>query len=316
MLRFETKTAVVLGLLSAFVVALSFTNDANQRQATETGETLIWTSEPIVGTDELGSTKSAEVDRPPVELVGTKPLSGASGSESDSIALRIVDADLVVTLNKLVGDTNSAAVDVRRNLVRRWAESDPAAAAAWTATLTGPAYVEALEQVAIAWGDAELSAASDWVAGLPEDGAKRVAMISLGYEAARTNPLKAVAVACGIPATPERDELLAHAVSQWATSDSAAAFDWALQIPDSGLRERLLAAIAVATARNNGANAALIVATFLSPGDAQNRAAVAVAQRWSQVSAQSAAEWVGQFPHESLRADAVREINRALGSSK
>jgi len=215
-----------------------------------------------------------------------------------------------------VGDTNSAAVDVRRNLVRRWAESDPAAAAAWTATLTGPAYVEALEQVAIAWGDAELSAASDWVAGLPEDGAKRVAMISLGYEAARTNPLKAVAVACGIPATPERDELLAHAVSQWATSDSAAAFDWALQIPDFVLRERLLAAIAVATARNNGANAALIVATFLSPGDAQNRAAVAVAQRWSQVSAQSAAEWVGQFPHKPLRADAVREINRALGSSK
>ncbi|HWI57819.1 MAG TPA: hypothetical protein VNZ22_11375, partial [Bacillota bacterium] len=64
----------------------------------------------------------------------------------------VADADLGPTLDALVANPSPAAAELRQALVRRWAESDPAAAAAWTTHLPeGAAYSEALEQVAIAW---------------------------------------------------------------------------------------------------------------------------------------------------------------------
>jgi hypothetical protein len=66
---------------------------------------------------------------------------------------------------------------------------------------------------------------------------------------------------------------------------------WASDIPDPGLRQRLISAIAVASAKLNGAAAAEMVASLLPPGDEQNRAAVAVVHRWAQVSTQAAAAW-------------------------
>ena len=74
----------------------------------------------------------------------SEALEGAAGSVSD--------ADLPAMLDSLVRDARPAAAELCQLLVRRWAEADAPAAAAWAAQLPqSPVYRAALEQAAIAW---------------------------------------------------------------------------------------------------------------------------------------------------------------------
>jgi len=68
-------------------------------------------------------------------------------------------------------------------VLRRWADEDPPAAAAWAAQLPGGTVSrELLAQVAIAWAGKDLAAASSWANALSEGGGKQGAIISLAYE--------------------------------------------------------------------------------------------------------------------------------------
>jgi hypothetical protein len=217
-------------------------------------------------------------------------------------------------LDSLARDARPAAAELGELLVRRWAEADAPAAAAWTARLPqSPVYRAALEQVAIAWANTDLAAATGWVQALPEGDARQAATLSLGYEAARNEPLKALDVASGMASTPARDDLLVHAVSQWGAANAAAAAEWAGQVSDASLRERLLAATAIAGAEQDGAAAATLAANTLGAGPEQDRAAVAIVQRWAQTSPDAAAAWVGQFPDSAVRAAATQNLV-ALGT--
>jgi len=126
--------------------------------------------------------------------------------------------------------------------------------------------------------------------------------------------MTALDFASGLPAATEGDALFVYSIIQCVAFDCSASLEWARQVPDSGLRERLIAAIAVASAKSDGMTAASMVAS-LSPGDAQNRAAVSVVQKWAQSSPQLAADWVEQFPDVSIRAVASQELGRLLDNS-
>jgi hypothetical protein len=166
----------------------------------------------------------------------------------------------------------------------------------------------ALEQVAIAWANTDLSAAAGWVHAWPEGDNKESATLDLAYEAARTEPTDALELASSLPPTRERDDLLVLAVSQWSVIDSGTAAAWAMNVLDSSLRQRLVAAVAVASAEQDGAGAATLAANAIGAGDEQERAAVSIVQRWAQNSPQAAVAWVSQFPDLPYRDAAVRNL--------
>jgi len=221
----------------------------------------------------------------------------------------VSEADLPAMLDSLARDISPGAAELGRPLVRRWAERDAPAAAAWTAQLPeGAVRRAALEQVAIAWANTDLPAAAGWVQALPQGDAKEAATLDLAYEAARTEPVAALELASTLRRTPQRDDLLVHALSQWPGTDSSSAAAWAMNVPDPSLRQRLVAAVAVASAEQDGAGAAWLAASALGAGDEQGRAAVSIVQRWAQNSPQAAASWVSQFPDSPPRDAAVQNL--------
>ncbi|MBE0544408.1 MAG: hypothetical protein IH623_23955, partial [Verrucomicrobia bacterium] len=66
--------------------------------------------------------------------------------------------------------------------------------------------------------------------------------------------------------------------------------------------------VAIAAAEQDGAMAAALVANALGAGEAQDRAAVSIVQRWAQFSPQEAAAWVAQFPDIPSRDAAVENL--------
>ncbi len=220
----------------------------------------------------------------------------------------IADAEIPATLENLLHQPGPTARELRQLLMRRWAERDVAAAAAWATQLPeGDARNQVLEQVAIVWANSDLTDATVWLQNLPDGESKYLATLSTAYEATRTDPVAALELASKLLASPERDELLAHAIRQWATENFATASDWAAKIPDTTLRQEMQAAVAVAGADENAAAAALI-ASSLAPGETQGRAAVAITQRWTQSAPQDAAAWISQFPDMPVRDAAVENL--------
>lgn len=255
---------------------------------------------------------------PPQTLITDVDLLGAIEAETDpdrrSEALdraveSVSNSELPGLLDSLVRLESSAAADLRQRLIRRWAETDGPAAAAWASQLwQGPTYHEALTQVALGWAGTDLSATLDWAHTLPEGDGEAV-ILGLGYETVRTDAVKALEVAASLEPTRQRDDLIEHAISQWTTTDFAAAVQWADgSVSDPGLRQRLLAAVAVAVAGQNGSAAATLAATAITPGEEQDRMAVAIVQRWVQNEPELAASWVAQFPDTPARETTVQNL--------
>lgn len=119
-------------------------------------------------------------------------------------------------------------------LVRRWAEVDPRVASDWTSGLPGgPGRRAAVEQVAIAWANVDLPAAAGWAGrAMPEGDTRTTAILHVAYEAARAEPIVAVELASRLPATGRRDDLLVHALGQWASADAFPAASWAVEEED------------------------------------------------------------------------------------
>jgi len=221
----------------------------------------------------------------------------------------VSDSDLPVALASLAGDVSPGAAELSQLLVRRWAEKDAPAAAAWTSQLPdGPLSRAAREQIAIAWANTDLPAAADWVQALPEGVGKQAATLDIAYEAARTEPIAALELVSTLPPTQARDDLLVHAISQWSITHPTDATAWAMQVIDSNLRQRLVVAVAVALAEQDPAAAATLAASSLWAGEEQDRAAVSIVQRWAQNSPQAAASWVAQFPDMPSRDAAVSNL--------
>jgi hypothetical protein len=226
----------------------------------------------------------------------------------------VPEAEIPAILHRLLGNPEPAAVELCVLLTRKWADRDPLSAAAWAVQLSGdPFHSEALRQVAVVWAGQDLTAAMDWAKALPEGLNKESTLIGLAYEAARSEPLAGVELIRALPPAADRDDLLVYALAQWAASDWRQALEWAGQVSDSSLRERMLSEVALATAEQDGAAAAALVVGSLASGPQQDRAAVAVAQRWVQGAPSEVAAWVAQFPEGSTRDAALENVAQVWG---
>jgi hypothetical protein len=79
-------------------------------------------------------------------------------------------------------------------------------------------------------------------------------------------------------------------------------------MPDLKLRERLLAAVAVAAAEKDGAGAATLAVQTMAAGDEQDRALVSIVQRWGQNAPHAAAAWLARWPDTPTRDGATQNL--------
>lgn len=131
----------------------------------------------------------------------------------------------------------------------------------------------------------------------------------------RTDPVAALEVVRAWPSTERRDEFLDQAVAEWSGLDGAAAVGWVRQIEHPPLRNRLMGRVAVGMATELPDAAARLVANEMEAGGEQDRAVVAIVQRWVRSDASGAAAWVARFPPTPMRRAAVEALVGAWWNS-
>ena len=77
--------------------------------------------------------------------------------------------------------------------------------------------------------------------------------------------------------------------------------------PPGNERDRLISRVAFTRSKEDAAEAAKLVAEWISPGDAQNEAAISVLHQWALRDPKGALSWAQLFP-ENLRDRALQEV--------
>ncbi len=228
----------------------------------------------------------------------------------EGFAQEVAPADLSAAIGFLFDRSASKLErELGLRLVRRWVESDPKAAAEWVDGGTkGPSRQAAINEVALVWGSRNFPEAAGWVRQLADPEERQGGLISLAYEAARSQPLEALKLAMEMSANTFRNDLVTHTASQWAASEPRAAAEWANQIADPDLRERVLAGVTTAWGESDPVTAGAWAVKSLGPGKHQDDAVVGVVQRWVQKEPQQAAAWVLEFPEGTLRNSALENL--------
>ncbi len=274
-----------------------------------------WRRELISSFRDLNSTAPSSVDVPaavtneqsPVETNSPPPdaPTGFIRPGHDKFTNPASSPRWMRALVRLLEDETTEGAQFRHTALDHWMLADSVASVEWVKNLTpGPVKEQLIQQVVVSLGAGDLEAARAWASALPEQSSKQAALLTLVNEASRSEPVQALVIAATLPATPERDEAAAHAVSEWAETDGDSALAWAKEVADITLRDRLLSSIALVQSKTDSTEAARLVSTLVTPGQEQERAAVGVVERWAQQSPQAAAEWVSQFPETSARSAA------------
>ena len=120
-----------------------------------------------------------------------------------------------------------------------------------------------------------------------------------------------------MPPSDQRDNLIDRAVSTWSETASADTLQWAEQIPESNLRERVIGTIATTFATQAPDAAARLVLEQMSAGPEQQNTVLAIIQRWAPIDKAAAQAWVDKFPPGDLfdRASSALRRNETVVSS-
>ncbi|MEO5916424.1 MAG: hypothetical protein ABIS50_19465 [Luteolibacter sp.] len=216
--------------------------------------------------------------------------------------------DTATILNKLQ-KAGFGMHESTRGLLRRWAEADGCAAAAWAEQLpAGLLRENALSSVAIEWANTDLKSTVEWARQLPDAAEQQTLLLAAANEAVRTDPVEALRIAVESPAGAEGDEIIRRAAMEWASKDAAGAMDWAGTISDESLRHKVQAAEMVAWSDTAPENAAARAVDTLPEGRLLDDTLVSIVQRWAQTAPKAAAAWVERFPDGLLRTAAIENL--------
>jgi hypothetical protein len=245
--------------------------------------------------------------------LGSTERVGAGGSAPARVARSLVAAE------PTQGGVNFAATFARRNLaqsaegaesqsalVRRWAESDLAGAADAVSALSAEALTaDLVNSVVLPWAARNWDAAVAWAQRLPQGEARQAGLVTLALEAARVDPLTALSLGLTLAPDAQRESMMVNAATQLATQEPDLAAQWAAGLPQSRLRDRMLAQVAAIWGERDPRAASMMVLEQLTPGTARNNALVGIVQRWVQVQPEAAASWAASFPEGALRTASV-----------
>jgi hypothetical protein len=213
-------------------------------------------------------------------------------------------ATLLANLNP--ADLKTAAA---RQLFDHWATANPGAAAVWAQSQADPETCQSFMNVAaMRWAVTDLSKAAAWARNLPEGNSRTEIMAAVGSEAVRSNPLEAMRLGIEMPAGTAQADLICRASAEWAVTDRDSAMEWAEQIEDKDLRQRVTEQIVVASADQDPVKVATLALQQLTPGVEQDRAIVSIVQRLVQTDPVGASAWVSGFPENALGRDAMDNL--------
>lgn len=159
------------------------------------------------------------------------------------------------------------------------------------------------------WARERPDQALAWLPGAIADERRDAVVEMICARIAEYDPAQAVALAERYPT--EGAHLLENLVHQWAEQNSTEAKAYALARPPGAGRDRLLSRVAYIEAKTNPADAAKLIAHFISPGEIQTEAALSVLHQWAQTDPGAASAWAAIFPSASLRHRAANEVAAA-----
>lgn len=233
-------------------------------------------------------------------------------SRRDELCASLLEEAAGTDITTVLAELHRAGLgadDFTRCLLRRWAETDARAAAAWAEQLpAGDARAAALSEVAVEWANADLKSAAAWAQQLPEPAERQTALLDMANEVVRTAPMEALRLAVELPADANRDETIRRAAMEWAEQDGPGATEWAKQIADGALREKVMAAEAVAWAETAPEAAATFAVESLPSGRLLEDTVISIVQRWAQQQPTAASAWVEQFPPGELKLTALENV--------
>lgn len=195
-------------------------------------------------------------------------------------------------------------------VMQRWSEEDSPGAATAAAELPADERIEACERIGAAWARNDPEAATAWAGTLSNGSESQSALFAIASNEVFANPARALTMLSQMPASNQRDNLIERAVSTWSEIASADTLQWAGQIPESTLRERIIGTIATTLAGQAPDAAAHLVLEEMSAGPEQENTILAIIQRWAPIDKAAALAWVDKFPPGDLRDRASSALRR------
>lgn len=189
--------------------------------------------------------------------------------------------------------------------LRHWARADREAAAAWMAAHPDPSPVAATALMHD-WFAQDGAGAFAYAAALPAGVWRSHVAMSASEEAlvaeAPADAMRFLALSAADH--PRRQELQEWVALHWGRLAPEEAAAWAERAETPELRDRLLASAAIGRANRDPEAAARWLQATASAGEAQTRAAEAIARLWTARDPEAAGRWVESLPAGALRESA------------
>jgi hypothetical protein len=241
--------------------------------------------------DQVRDIKTLSLQEMPdaIQAVLKKPLGqrGAGFKEIVAAVHRDDIAKAVAILNTF--PNYEARTKLRSLFLRRWAESDPKAAASVAeATTGGENRKEAMLAVAKGWAETNLDSAVAWVKNLPVSQIRNTMLQSIAAQLAESDPRKAATMAFELPG---RFQIFAteQVAEKWAQTDPDGAMEWVQSLPAGQAQTRALTAVSKMLADANPQYAADMV--NLLPQANRSQFLEYIAHSWAQNDLSAAIEW-------------------------
>jgi len=305
---------IKIGILALAVIAASATllllrrAAVAPREPTKPQESVMVSESVLDSARHSGEPSLLEQLRSQAEAVNAVP-----EEEREEARVRLVKSfsqvELPGLLQALGKATDPASVELRQLLLRRWAASDPWAAANWAANVADvSSQRESLRQVGLVWAQTDLPQTIQWAQSWLDTEQRQSVCLALANEAVRTDPQTALTLAADLSLGQGSRNLVIHAAAQWAVADPAAAAAWAGQIEDVGLRDQVMSGIATEWSSRDPVAAATLALQSISAGQSQDNALVGIVQRWAETDPETVANWVLAFPAGSLQQSALENL--------
>ena len=189
-----------------------------------------------------------------------------------------------------------------------WAETDPAAAAAYALQLpAGQKREQAISGVLSTWAQADPKAAMSFAEQLPPGNARRNALRQVFYGLSGSNPEEAAKLVLSSKDASFRNELIQNVASNGAYRDLDGAIAWAKSIPDAGLRAKAINGMMHQWSQTDPVAAATFV-EVLPAGPQRNNAISSMASNWATRDPQAALAWAEKLGSMDSRNQALQSV--------
>lgn len=154
------------------------------------------------------------------------------------------DLSVAVSLSEQLPD-GAERDAVMHSIALRWAEDDPAGAAAWVIQQMpeGRELNVTLRTIVWSWAEKDSAGALLWVNQMADDTKQAESRATVAMALARTDPTAAAGIVEQMPCGESRNNVVSNVAFQWALTDRNAVTAWAQKLTVEQGKEQALAAI-------------------------------------------------------------------------